>query len=63
MAFEMMFIIAAGVFGGVKLDARLQTKPVFSIIGSLVGIAIAFYVVIKDVLHQNQSDHGEKATD
>lgn len=63
MAFEMMIIIAAGVFGGVKLDARLQTKPVFSIIGSLAGIAIAFYVVIKDTLHYNKTDHGEKDTD
>lgn len=63
MAFEMLFIIAIGVFGGVKLDERLQTMPLFAIICSLAGLAIAFYVVIKDILHQNKSDHGEKDTD
>jgi len=63
MAFEMMFIIAIGVLGGVKLDERLHTKPVFAIICSLAGIAIAFYIVIKDTLRQNQSDHGKKNTD
>ncbi len=63
IAFEMLFIIAIGVFGGVKLDERLQTMPLFAIICSLAGLAIAFYVVIKDILHQNKSDHGEKDTD
>ena len=63
LAFEMLFIIIIGVVGGVKLDERLQTKPVFAIICSLASIAIAFYVVIKDTFRQNQSDHGEKNTD
>ena len=63
MAFEMMFIIAIGVFGGVKLDEWLQTKPILTLICSLAGVAIAFYVVIKDTLRQNQSNHGEKDTD
>jgi F0F1-type ATP synthase assembly protein I len=63
MAFEMMFIIAIGVLGGVKLDEWLQTKPILTLICSLAGVAIAFYVVIKDTLRQNQSNHGEKDTD
>lgn len=64
LAFEMLFIIAAGVFGGVKLDEWLQTKPIFTLVCSLVGIAIAFYVVIKEAFHHKQtSDHGEKNTD
>ena len=63
MAFEMLFIIAIGAFGGVKLDERLQTSPLFAIICSMAGIAIAFYIVIRDTLRQNQSDHGEKDTD
>ena len=63
LAFEMLFIIAAGVWGGIKLDERLHTKPLFAIICSLAGIALAFYVVIKDTLRQNRSDHGEKNTD
>ena len=63
MAFEMMFIIAAGVFGGMKLDEWLHTKLIFTLVCSLAGMAIAFYVVIKDALHPNQTDHGEKDTD
>ncbi|MBO4654473.1 MAG: AtpZ/AtpI family protein [Bacteroidales bacterium] len=63
MAFEMMFIIAAGVFGGLKLDEWLHTKPVFTLVCSLAGMAVAFYIVIKDALHLNQTDHGEKNTD
>lgn len=63
MAFEMLFIIALGVFAGIKLDHVLQSEPICSIICSLTGIAISFYVVIKDTLHINQNDHGEKDTD
>lgn len=63
MAFEMLFIIAAGVFGGVKLDEWLQTKPILTLVCSLAGVAIAFYIVIKDTLHLNKTDHGENNTD
>lgn len=63
MAFEMMFIIALGVFGGYKLDQVLHTAPLFTIICSLAGVAVAFYIVIKDTLHTHQNDHGEKDTD
>lgn len=62
MAFEMMFIIALGVFGGYKLDQWLHTTPLFILICSLAGVAIAFYVVIKDTLH-TKTNHGEKNTD
>ena len=64
LAFEMLFIIAAGVFGGIKLDEWLHTKPILTLICSLAGVAIAFYVVIRDTLHFKQhSDHGENDTD
>ena len=63
-AWKQFIIIAAGVFGGVKLDEWLQTKPIFTLVCSLVGIAIAFYIVIKEAFHHKQtSDHGEKNTD
>lgn len=62
MAFEMMFIIALGAFGGYKLDQWLHTTPLFTLICSLAGVAIAFYVVIKDTLH-TKTNHGEKNTD
>lgn len=64
LAFEMLFIIAAGVFGGVKLDEWLHTKPILTLVCSLVGVAIALYIAIRDALHINHhSDHGEKNTD
>jgi F0F1-type ATP synthase assembly protein I len=63
MAFEMLFIIAAGVFGGMKLDEWLHTQPILTVVFSLAGVAVAFYVVIKDAVHLNQSDHGENNTD
>lgn len=64
MAFEMFFIIAAGAFGGVKLDEWLHTKPILTLTCSLLGVTIAFYVIIRDVLRTNHhSDHGEKNTD
>jgi F0F1-type ATP synthase assembly protein I len=46
----MVVIIAAGVFGGFKLDELLNTKPLFIIILSLAGVAIAIYLPVKDVI-------------
>lgn len=37
--------ILLGVFAGLKLDGRLNTSPVFVIVGLVLGIAVAFYGV------------------
>ena len=52
MAFQMGAIITIGVLGGRKLDAWLGlTKvPVFTLVLSLVSIAAAIYLSIKDFL-------------
>jgi len=47
LAFEMMAVISAGVFGGIKLDEIIRTKPVFTIILSLISVVAAMYFVIK----------------
>jgi F0F1-type ATP synthase assembly protein I len=51
IAFQMIFIIIAGVFGGFKLDEYLQLKiPVFTVILSLFSVFLAIYLVVKDLL-------------
>lgn len=50
MAIQMLVIIFLGVFGGYKLDTWLQTKPVFTIVLSLLSVVLAIYYVIKDLL-------------
>lgn len=63
MAFQMMLIIVIGVFGGIKLDEKLNSKPIFTLICSIAGLAVALYVVIKDVLRSKPNNDGKKDTD
>ncbi len=51
MALEMGVIIFLGVFGGWKLDQKLNLSfPVFTLILSLIAVGLAIYVAIKDFL-------------
>jgi len=51
LAFQMMFIILAGVFGGMELDKWLGWKfPVFTLVLSVLGVILAIYYAIKDFL-------------
>lgn len=52
MAFQMGIIILAGVFGGWKLDVYLHTQPLFTVILSLLGVALAIYFVVRDLLRK-----------
>lgn len=48
---QMLVIIAAGVFGGYKLDIRMHNKfPVFLIVLSTFALAAAIYTAVKDFL-------------
>ncbi|NJM14645.1 MAG: AtpZ/AtpI family protein [Bacteroidales bacterium] len=48
IAFQMMAIIAAGVFGGLKLDRWLVLKvPVFTIVLSLLAVALSIIPSLK----------------
>lgn len=53
LAFEMLFIIGAGVFGGIKLDEVLDTSPIFTAILSLFGVILAIYFAVKDLLRKS----------
>ncbi|MCX6283854.1 MAG: AtpZ/AtpI family protein [Bacteroidetes bacterium] len=50
MAIQMMVIIVAGAFGGLKLDIWLKTKPVFTVLLSISAVFLAIYYVTRDLL-------------
>jgi len=50
MAFQLFAGIFLGVWGGIKLDALLNSKPWFTVILSLFGIAAGLYSVLKDFI-------------
>lgn len=51
MGTQMLVIIGLGVFGGYKLDKYMGNKiPVFTLVLSLLSVAAAIYLSIKDFL-------------
>lgn len=42
--------IVGGVLGGLWLDNRLNTQPIFVIVGLILGVVIAIYGVYRMVL-------------
>jgi ATP synthase protein I len=53
MAFEMIAIILAATYGGIKLDELADSKPLFTAILSPLGVVAAIYIVIRDLLKKN----------
>ncbi|HOW30864.1 MAG TPA: AtpZ/AtpI family protein [Bacteroidales bacterium] len=53
LAIQMGLIIAAGVFGGVKLDQWLKLKfPIFTLILSILSFSTALYLAVKDLIRK-----------
>ncbi|MCX6242542.1 MAG: AtpZ/AtpI family protein [Bacteroidetes bacterium] len=50
MALQMVVIILAGSFGGLKLDQWLNTKPVFTVFLSVAAVFLSIFVVTRDLL-------------
>ena len=51
MALQMGITIGLGAWGGKKLDEYLHnTKPIFTAVLSLIGIAAGLYLVLKDFI-------------
>lgn len=51
LAFQMLAIILLAVFGGLKLDRWMSLKfPLFTLIGALLGVGMALYFALKDLL-------------
>jgi ATP synthase protein I len=52
LAFEMIAIILAGVFGGIYLDKLMNWGfPVFTLFLTIIFVVLAIYVAIKDEIH------------
>jgi len=55
MAFQMVIIIGLGVFGGIKLDKWLHMRfPLFTLLLSLIAVALSIYYMIKDLTTLNR---------
>jgi F0F1-type ATP synthase assembly protein I len=52
IAIQMVVIIVITSLGGVKLDQWAGTEPVFTVILSLLGVAAAMWLVIKEAIRQ-----------
>lgn len=51
IGFQMLAVIAAGVFGGYHLDRHVGNKmPVFLILFSTISVGLSIYIAIKDFL-------------
>ena len=58
---QMLIIILVGVFVGYKLDQiYLNQYKAFTILFSLLSVALAIYVVIKQVLNFTNQDFEKK---
>ena len=61
IAFQMLAIILAGVFGGIKLDQWLKLNvPVFTIILSILSVILAIYYVTRDLLRSGKGPENKK---
>lgn len=55
MATQMGLTIGLFIFVGLKLDAWLETKVLFVLIGSLSGVGLSLYHFIKQAILDNES--------
>ena len=53
IAFQMLVIMLAGVFGGRELDKWVEWEfPVFTLILTILAVILAIYTVIKDLIRK-----------
>jgi F0F1-type ATP synthase assembly protein I len=51
LSVQMIVIVLAGAYGGIKLDKWIQWKfPLFTLLLSISGVTLAIYIAIKDFL-------------
>ena len=51
MATQMAITIFLGVWLGLKADEHWSPEtPIFTMVGSLIGVVVAIYMVIRDVM-------------
>ena len=47
MGWYVAFCVVIGILGGLKLDDVVGTRPLFTLLGVLLGTAAAFYGIYK----------------
>jgi len=53
LAFQMLVVILLFIFGGYKLDHWLTWNfPLFTVLGSLIGVGMSIYIALKDLLRK-----------
>ena len=51
LAFQMIAIILAGVFGGIKLDQVVKWEfPVFTLVLTILAVVMSIYYAVKDLI-------------
>jgi F0F1-type ATP synthase assembly protein I len=48
IGFQMIAAMLLGALGGLQLDKRLHSSPWLTVIGTLIGVALAMYIIIKE---------------
>lgn len=57
VAVQMGVIIGVSAWGGKKLDAHFNlNKPYLTIVCSLLGVALALYLIIREVIKLGKDD-------
>jgi len=51
---QILVALSLAVFGGIKIDAWLHTKPVFSCLLPLLVLILTFYKLAKDTTRNNK---------
>ena len=53
LAFQMIAIILAGVFGGIKLDQVVRWEfPVFTMVLTILSVFMSMYYAVKDLIRK-----------
>jgi ATP synthase protein I len=51
LAFQMIAIILAGVYGGIKLDQVVRWEfPVFTLLLTIIAVFLSIYYAVKDLI-------------
>lgn len=56
----MTLTILLAIYGGLWLDRRLGSTPLFLILGILLGVGAAFYSLLREILKLNEQNKKRK---
>jgi F0F1-type ATP synthase assembly protein I len=60
LGIEMAVAIVVFMYVGYRLDAWLATEPWLFMVGSLLGVTVAFYTFFRRVMPRRQGPGGEE---